>query len=151
MLVWQSKFPCMKKSMEDICIEAQSKKRDMKWHKMAEDDMNYVKWQWTDGWKRHTGDRGRREGGWRLPLHSPLSLSKSRSSVEQGLPSCDSGGQDGEAHGEWLLLQLLLRSWTEGVWVSMLRVLLLRYVEGNGARRPSGISKGCRKWRGKTN
>ena len=45
--------------------------------------------------------------------------------MEQGLPSWDSGGQKGETQGEWLL-QLLLRSWTEGVCVSMLRVLLLR-------------------------
>lgn len=62
--------------------------------------------------------------------------------MEYGLPSCDPGGQAGEGQGD-RLEQLLDRPGAEGVWVSTLRVLLLRCWGGKGARRPSGTSRDC--------
>lgn len=50
----------------------------------------------------------------------------------------------GDTDWERLLLLLPLSA-PPGVWVSMLRVLLLRCTNGGGARCPSGISWGCQK------
>lgn len=77
----------------------------------------------------------------------PLSLgSPSRSSTEQGLsslPSLEMVRKDvGDTDWERLLL-LLPRSAPPGVCVSTLRVLLLLWTSGGGARCPSGISCGC--------
>ena len=79
----------------------------------------------------------------------PLSLgSTSRSSAEHGLSSLpslemvrkDVGDTDWER-----LLSLLPRSAPPGVCVSVLRVLLLLWARGGGARWPSGMSWGCYK------
>lgn len=76
----------------------------------------------------------------------PLSLeSPSRSSAEHGLSSLPSlqmvRKELGDTDWERLLLLLPLSA-PPGVWVSMLRVLLLRCASGGGARCPSGISWG---------
>lgn len=113
--------------MEDVCETAQTRGKT---HVSKEKQLWAITVHTNSTKKKLKIDAAR----WGLvkkppPVHfnglSPLSRSYSMSSAEQGLPSWDSGGQKGEIHGEWLL-QLLLRSWTEGVCVSMLRVLLLR-------------------------
>lgn len=79
--------------------------------------------------------------------HAPLSLgSPSRSSAEQGLsslPSWEVVRKDaGDTDCERLLLLLPLSA-PPGVCVSMLRLLLLLWASGGGARWPSGMSCGC--------